>query len=286
MLSPRNNRVGKRLREPFGKAGLTVAVVALVFAMLGGAYAATKLNGTQKKEVEKIAKKFQGTGSAGPAGSAGAKGDSGAKGDKGDTGNAGSAGAPGTGAEAISFAGAKGGCTEGGTEVKSAKPTTFVCNGVKGTTGFTKTLPSGETETGVWGSAFANLSGAGAEEFVIPISFSIPLPAPGNAFFFSVAQIEGNEFGKDEETSNGCIVGAAKCVDTGCRGTIAKPTAPKGVLCVYAAHEENEEIQLHTNPFAFKEESGYQTSGTLLRFGILSGSNRVDMNGAWAVTAP
>ena len=31
----------RRLKEPFGKAGLIVAVVALVFAMLGGAYAAT-----------------------------------------------------------------------------------------------------------------------------------------------------------------------------------------------------------------------------------------------------
>ena len=101
MLSPLRNGAGKRLREPFGKAGLTVAVIALVFAMLGGAYAATKLNGTQKKEVEKIAKKFQGSGPAGAQGPAGAKGDNGAAGAKGDTGSAGgagTAGAPGTSA--------------------------------------------------------------------------------------------------------------------------------------------------------------------------------------------
>jgi hypothetical protein len=41
MLSPLRKRAGKRLREPSGKAGLTVAVIALVFAMFGGAYAAS-----------------------------------------------------------------------------------------------------------------------------------------------------------------------------------------------------------------------------------------------------
>jgi hypothetical protein len=71
----------RRLKEPFGKAGLTVAMLALVVAMAGGAYAATGggngkaataskakskksknknsnagLSGKQKKEVKKIAK--------------------------------------------------------------------------------------------------------------------------------------------------------------------------------------------------------------------------------------
>ncbi|MCW2987260.1 MAG: hypothetical protein JWM24_198, partial [Solirubrobacterales bacterium] len=50
----------RRLREPFGKAGLTVGVIALVMALVGGAYAAGALTGKQKKEVEKIAKKFAG----------------------------------------------------------------------------------------------------------------------------------------------------------------------------------------------------------------------------------
>ncbi len=76
-----------RKREPFGKAGLTVAVVALVFAMIGGAYAAGTLTGKQKKEVAKIAKKFAGkAGSDGLQGSAGKDGSPGAAGQGGPPG--------------------------------------------------------------------------------------------------------------------------------------------------------------------------------------------------------
>ena len=66
------------IREPFGKAGLIVGVIALVFAMLGGAYAASALSGKQKKEVEKIAKKF--------VGKPGAPGANGTNGEDGTTG--------------------------------------------------------------------------------------------------------------------------------------------------------------------------------------------------------
>ncbi len=178
MLSPLRSRAGRRLREPFGKAGLTVAVIALVFAMVGGAYAAGKLTSKQKKEVEKIAKKFQGSGPAGAQGPAGAKGDSGAAGAKGDTGSAGtagSAGAAGTSATTATFAGVKGSCTEGGIEVKSASPTVNVCNGKQGepwTAG--GTLPPGKTETGSW--AIIGVLGGGPAQAISPISFTIPLP--------------------------------------------------------------------------------------------------------------
>ena len=50
----------RAIREPFGKAGLTVAILALVLAMVGGAYASGALTGKQKKEVKKIAKKYAG----------------------------------------------------------------------------------------------------------------------------------------------------------------------------------------------------------------------------------
>ena len=40
-------------REPFGKAGLIVAIVALVAAIGGTALAASGLNSKQKKEVDK-----------------------------------------------------------------------------------------------------------------------------------------------------------------------------------------------------------------------------------------
>jgi collagen type VII alpha len=81
----------RAIREPFGTAGLVVAIVALVAALGGGAYAASGgLNAKQKTEVTKIAKRFAGrTGAQGPrgnAGPAGAKGNTGSPGAPGQTG--------------------------------------------------------------------------------------------------------------------------------------------------------------------------------------------------------
>ncbi|HVV72142.1 MAG TPA: hypothetical protein VHI52_11700 [Verrucomicrobiae bacterium] len=60
----------QRIHQKLGTAGLIVAIVALVAALAGGAYAAGGgLSGKQKKEVTKIAQveaeKFAGDGSAG-----------------------------------------------------------------------------------------------------------------------------------------------------------------------------------------------------------------------------
>jgi Collagen triple helix repeat (20 copies) len=149
MLSPLRKRAGRRLREPFGKAGLTVAVIALVFAMLGGAYAATGLNSKQKKEVKAIAKSFQGTGPAGAPGAAGAKGDNGTQGVKGDTGATGPQGAQGPqGKQGIQ-----------GPQGNTGNP--WTAGG---------TLPSGESEYGDWAA------GLGQFPLLTAISFVIPYP--------------------------------------------------------------------------------------------------------------
>lgn len=71
----------RAIREPFGKAGLTVAILALVLAMVGGAYAAGALTGKQKREVKKIAKKY--AGEAGPQGKEGKQGPTGPEGPQG-----------------------------------------------------------------------------------------------------------------------------------------------------------------------------------------------------------
>jgi hypothetical protein len=130
----------RAIREPFGKAGLTVAILALVFAMVGGAYAASGgLTGKQKKEVEKIAKKY--AGKTGPAGSQGPAGPAGAKGDTGTNGKDGTNGTNG----------------KEGPEGKQGKD---------GTTGFTETLPSGETETGSEGSGEGGFADIGVRSSV------------------------------------------------------------------------------------------------------------------------
>jgi hypothetical protein len=79
----------ERIHEKLGTAGLIIAVVALIAALTGTAFAAAGLNPKQKKEVTKIAKsvaKKGPTGPQGPAGAPGAKGDAGAAGAKGATG--------------------------------------------------------------------------------------------------------------------------------------------------------------------------------------------------------
>jgi hypothetical protein len=185
----------RRLKEPFGKAGLTVAVVALVFAMLGGAYAASSNGGGKATASAKAKQGKQGkpgktglAGPAGPAGPAGAKGDTGAAG---SNGGAGADGKSVTG-EPIASGGA---CGTGVTGVKYTlnATSTNVCNGKNGTPGppgapgdpgpagspWTAggTLPSGSTETGSW---LGTTNAAEKGNFVL--TFPIPLAAPITTF--------------------------------------------------------------------------------------------------------
>jgi Collagen triple helix repeat (20 copies) len=152
----------RSITEPFGKAGLTVAILALVMAMVGGAWAAAGLNSKQKKEVTKIAKKFAGKpGAPGATGPAGTNGTNGAPGPKGETGAPGAPGAPGK----------DGKPGEEGPEGAPGSP------GPKGDPGnpwtAAGTLPSGSTETGTWGVNY--VTGFNLQQ--VPISFPIPLAA-------------------------------------------------------------------------------------------------------------
>lgn len=147
-----------RFRDRFGTAGLIVATGALVLALAGGAYAASGgLSGKQKKEVEKIAKKFQGTGPAGPAGTPGPAGPAGPKGDTGAEGKQGTKGDQGE-------AGPR--CPEGGN-----------C-----------TLPSESTETGVWSVRYGTETTA-----EMPISFSLPLDEGPEGVFVTAEQTNNEE---------------------------------------------------------------------------------------------
>jgi hypothetical protein len=210
----------QRYKERFGTAGVVLGVIALILALGGTALAASKLNGTQKKEVEKIAKKYAGKpgapGVAGTAGTNGTNGTNGKDGVPGAPGEKGKDGTNGTNAEGIPFTDEKTvgsvTCKEGGVEVKSAKPATAVCNGKEGspwTAG--GTLPSGQTETGTMDFAFAK---------EIPLKFaSISFPIP-------LAEAPSN--------ANVHIVGSAT---TECPGSFAEPAAIAGagepVVCIY-----------------------------------------------------
>lgn len=273
-----------RLHNKLGTAGLVVAMAALVLAVGGTALAAKgALTGKQKKEVEKIAKKYAGKpGATGPAGPAGPKGDNGAPGPKGDAGAKGDTGSPGStgsagaaGKSVVLTAEAKGAnCAEGGTKVEvegNAASKKYVCNG---TTGFTKTLPSGETETGTFAELTELQSGESAtQEVWIPISFPIPLAAGGGEE--SVFLLTKDEIANEE--------GAG--VAAGCTGTVQKPTAPEGVLCLYTAEEESKEANEF---FAIVDEefNAFRPTGTVLRVTVNKLPGRIQINGTWAVTAP
>lgn len=96
-MNPRLTRLrrpNRGRREPFGKAGLIVALCAIVLATTGAAFAAGRLTGPEKQEVGKIAaktaKKY--AGKPGPAGKQGPAGKTGPAGAAGATGPAGPAG--------------------------------------------------------------------------------------------------------------------------------------------------------------------------------------------------
>ena len=256
-----------RLHRHFGTAGLVVAIVALIAALGGGAYAAT--GGSGESKVTASAKGKPGprgkTGKTGPAGPAGPQGAPGAAGAPGAKGDPGAAGAPGTGATTVTIPTTSNTCShKGGVEVKSASAPTVVCNGQ---TGFTKTLPSGSTETGV----FAAGPGAGGGGFaLVPISFPIPLEESVKAYVQPL--VEG--------ASQAEIDAAAAA----CPGSAEEPTATAGFFCAYEHNPANIEFSAIEDPEGDNLPGETGKVGVLLKYEPFSefGFTR----GVWAVTAP
>lgn len=273
-----------------------LASVALLFAMGGGAYAASKYLITNTKQISpKVLKHLRGArgrnganganGATGPQGSTGPQGPAGAAGKDGTNGLNGSNG---TSATTESFSGKAHGCEEGGVIVKSASPEAVVCNGKKGTTGFTKTLPSEQSEYGTWGTAFGPKEGefAGAAgQAVVAISFDIPLavapgvagcneqPQPTSCQVHLIASsgkelISNAEFEVEEVTQRS---------PAPCPGSAATPEAEPGNLCVYI--DKTRGVTL-LSPGSLMSTPGGVVLPTLVS--IYAGSY---IDGSWAVTA-
>lgn len=214
-----------RLKERLSASGpgLTVAIIAMIMALAGTAYAATKLNGTQKKEVEKIAKKYAGksgtpgaTGGQGLQGPTGSKGDTGAKGDQGNPGLPGASGkSPEVVEEGPEICERDVGVKSPGVtyEVEGSGEKATLCDGAEGspwTVG--GTLPPGATETGTWVA-----SGNGRQS----TSLSFPISLDEN---FNTENIHFKEVGT---------------FDPLCPGKPNIPAAAPGVLCVFYPAPEN-----------------------------------------------
>jgi hypothetical protein len=291
----------RAIREPFGTAGLIVACVALIAALGGTALAAKgALTGKQKKEVEKIAKKFAGKpgapGAQGPAGPAGKDGTAGAKGATGPQGSIGPKGATGpaglkgdkgnkgdegespegtsfTGAEEETIFGAgQHPCHEaGGVLYVTASAENTVCNGEPGAPGVIQpgeTLPPGVTETGNW-----VVSGTGT----VPTALSFPIPLSSNIE-------EEHIFFKH---NNGPADSNCPGPNGGLITKLNRPHAAPGVLCIIIGQEENA-----TSPEVITNDSnlaGAGAAGATLRWQLGTEPNPGEVlpgyaSGSFAVT--
>jgi hypothetical protein len=299
-----------KLREPFGKAGLIVAVVALVFAMLGGAYAATNSGGkatASAKGKPGPRGKTGKTGSAGPAGPAGAPG---AKGDTGAAGSNGTNGTNGANGESVTVTTLAPGsteCAEGGAKFSNKSGTAHACSAASGG-GFPEFLPSEKTETGAW----TDSTDMGEEErepgvfspaSLTSISFPIPLELPLEAshVHFLTPSSFCDGLPGEEEPEPGVIkhphaecISALEIANAPCTGTAASPEAPPGELCVYVTQF----INVHPGGSGFgpiirpshqaggPESEGASTSGANIVLFPGSSTARGLAFGTWAVTAP
>jgi hypothetical protein len=240
-----------KIRRRFTYANV-VATLALVFAMSGGAYAASHYIITSPKQIKpsvlsSLKGKSGAAGPAGPAGAAGPQGPAGSAGAKGETGTTGEKGAPGSPGEP-------------GAPGKEGSP--WTAGG---------TLPPEATEKGTW----ANIDHATAADELSgsPISFSIPLAAglgEARVHYLLVGE-KGN--------GKGCPVGSEA----------SKPEAEPGNLCVFARLEENIVPNPYTllNPEAETEEEEILHSGRtgVVVLSMSAAAGEQNAYGTWAVTA-
>ncbi len=274
-----------RIREPFGKAGLIVAIIALVFAMLGGAYAASKSSGGGKATASAKAKKGPRgpkgpKGDTGPAGPQGAKGDQGPKGDTGANGKDGTNGTNGTNG------------TDGEAGMCSEEEPECV-------------LPEGATLTGTYSIAFTS-NEKGLVSISLPLhtatppvalygrsfgaeSIGIQLQNPGEGQFASDPEAPNSSisvYGTSSSTVNGVFVELPQAVaawEEKCPGSFDEPEAASGFLCIYPGpHEGDPEQMERPNVYSANTEAPHDFGVTTPMAGAPVGST--SEIGSWAVT--
>jgi Collagen triple helix repeat (20 copies) len=265
------SRIRKRIT--YTNVAMTLA---LVFAMSGGAYAASKYLITSTKQISpKVLKALKGktgtpgaaglqglkgeTGAAGAVGAIGAvgpigpKGDTGGIGPKGDTGGIGATGPAGP-------KGATGATGPAGTDGTNGAPGATGATGPAGPQEIT-TLPPGSSEKGAWGAAGmpAPLEGIESSVLYAPISFTIPLKTAPTAHV-----ITGGE-------------------TTECPGGVTKPKAEPGNLCIFIESTINVKLALATDP-GTGEFGAAGTTGSIVYIIAETAGKGVLVKGTWAVT--
>jgi hypothetical protein len=273
--------------------GTIVAIVALVFAMTGGAFAVTGQGGNGKSTAV-AAKKKKGKvkvkvlrgpagprgaegkqgpeGKAGPAGPAGPQGPAGAKGDtgeKGAPGTAGKNGEPGANGKGVTVEEAAAGCSAGGitVEAEGSKEPHEVCNGKEGKQGnpaeFPETLPVGRSESGTWSMTVPTTKYYGGKAYIGFASISYPIMMP--------TEIKQFEYvAKATEQTTNCPL-----------GPFGEAKAAKGYLCVFGEAE-------YPDPYEVSEfGNNFGREGVTLAFYNPTTKSEVAEGlayGKWAVT--
>jgi hypothetical protein len=257
------SRIRKRIT--YANVAMTLA---LLLAMSGGAYAASKYVITSTKQISpKVLKAL--AGKPGVKGSVGAPGAVGPAGARGETGTAGApgkegpAGKDGVNGESVSVKEVKTSETacakQGGSSFTAAGTTTVACNGSPWALG--GLLPKGATETGVWD--MSQWHKAGEYEFE-GISFTVPLT-------------------KGLARDHVHFIEAGQPAPAGCAGgSVGEPKAESGHLCVYTEFAD-------LLPKAFAIASGLLSTEGASRAGALlvgesEAEGEVIATGSWAVT--
>lgn len=239
------------IRKKQLNATTAIAMLALVFGMTGGAWAAKKYLITSTKQISpSVLKALKVPGKNGANGTPGAAGPPGPGGPAGPQGGAGSEGKQ----------GAEG--KQGPQGVPGEK-------GPKGTTGSPwaagGTLPVGATETGSW--AFGPIAATSVTGGVLSV--------PAASFAIKLAGA------LEEEKVHYVAVG--ETAPSGCTGgTAVEPKADSGNLCIYAAKEQEalSASNFIDNPATGAPGAG--TTGATLHF-LIEGTAG-EAVGTWAVT--
>jgi Collagen triple helix repeat (20 copies) len=252
-----------RKRLTYANVAVTLA---LVFAMSGGAYAASRYVITSTKQIKpsvlaQLKGKPGASGAQGPAGSAGPAGPVGSAGAKGEAGASGTNGTDGKEGVSVTSsvepAGAN--CKAGGSKFVAANGTTYACNGEKGKEGTFggQSLPAGKTLTGVYATVAFVEAGGFPHSATTAVSFAMPVPGEPTAHYIKVGE----------------------ALPEGCKGNANEPGAEEGNLCVFSGGEENV-----GSGFVQTKGSSISTIGVQIA-GLAIAKGNVSINGSWAVTA-
>jgi hypothetical protein len=278
-----------RRRLTYANVGMTVV---LVFAMSGGALAASKFVITSTKQIKpSVLKQLSGkAGAPGPAGPTGPAGAPGA-GTPGPQGPVGSNGANGESVTSAALKPKEGGCTEGGSKFTVGGKETTACNGAKGAAGAPgaihpgEKLPTGASETGTW--ATVSLQDGGFALGLVSMSFTVPLATSleeSHIHYIPAELWEGILGGGSGEFCNGqsgseltACEKAAEEIKKECPGTEAEPQAKAGSLCVYVKSDSIEPN------FELVEVNG--GAGVVLALVNIHERVLQSAYGTWAVTA-